>query len=997
MDHLRVKLARFNEVLDFGNRNSSSGRHHGIEIARRLAVREIAPRVSFPRFHECEVGLERHFHDVVAPLEFAYFLSFSDHRPHTSWSEKRRNACAGGANAFGERPLGNKIELHRSIEDHSLEQLILADVGSDVMPDLTASQQQSHTEAIDAGIVADGCQIFGPLVSQRADQVLRHATKAKAADHDGCAVKYVVDSLFGACDDFVHGKEILQARGGIHHALRVTRNQDQTRNPIIGTIMASNVSRASTGNPLVEPLPTRDEPKPSGRRKVIITVAIAVFLLLTVLVLQGSFNLKFISPDSNQQLLFFVALSALIFLLFVFLSVVLGRNLLKLYAERRLRVAGSKFRTRLVVVSLLLSFLPVIAMFWFSYGLMNRSIDKWFSQPVEEVRSDTAAMAALMSEYAGENATAEARAMAESPVVQSAFANRNFGFIQDEFRRHQRTLQGGFVVALLNNNAAASLGVPANWAIIREQLPIDRALRGENPHFRWDQRDYVLGAAPVESGAIVVGMALPAKFSDTVRQIQESQQRYFELAQQRRLVRRTYIGFLLLLTVLVLFASTWLALFLSKLVNRPVAALAAGTEAISKGQLDYRVDIRATDELAELVQSFNSMAEQLESSRRQIEASSRELAIANEALERRRSYIETILESIPTGVVSIDASRRVTLVNAALLRLFYLDRPDHPNPASLVNLPLRELLPEDVIGDLEPLLRRADRMGMTAANLELTLTRSNLNVAVTVSSLEYGGQRLGYVLVFEDLSDVLRAQKQAAWREVARRVAHEIKNPLTPIALSAERIDRHLAKGSTPDPASLEIIRSCAQTIGHAVETVRTLVDEFAALARFPASRPQPSNLNSLVENALSMFNGRLEGIEIRTRLAEDLPNVMADPAAIQRAVANLVDNAAEAMQNTVVREITISTALVASRDAVELVVADTGPGISREIKERLFLPYFSTKQRGTGLGLAIVSRIIEDHRGSIRVEENKPVGSRFVVEIPVVPEAVIVSGGQST
>jgi PAS domain S-box-containing protein len=420
-----------------------------------------------------------------------------------------------------------------------------------------------------------------------------------------------------------------------------------------------------------------------------------------------------------------------------------------------------------------------------------------------------------------------------------------------------------------------------------------------------------------------------------------------------------------------------------------VAALAAGTEAISKGQLNYRVDIRATDELAELVQSFNSMAEQLESSRRQIEASSRDVGSANEALERRRRYIETVLESIPTGVISVDAARRVTLANAAFSRMFYLDRNEYLSPAALVGRALQEVMPADVLADLEPLLRRADRMGITAANTELDLPRARLNVAVTVSALRHAAEGLGYVLVFEDLSDLLRAQKQAAWREVARRVAHEIKNPLTPIALSAERIHRHLARGTAPDAASLEVIRTCAATIGNAVETVRTLVDEFSVLARFPASRPQPASLNSLVESALIMFNGRLDGVRVRTELAHDLPAVMADPEAIKRAVANLVDNAAESMQDTMLKEITIATSLVASRDAVELVVADTGHGVSRDVKERLFLPYFSTKQRGTGLGLAIVSRIVEDHRGSIRVEENKPVGSRFVIELPVVTESV--------
>ena len=740
---------------------------------------------------------------------------------------------------------------------------------------------------------------------------------------------------------------------------------------------------------MAAPNPIRDEPKTSGRWKAVIGLTIGAFLLLAILVSQASFNLKFISPDSNQELLFFAGLSGLIFFAFVALTVVLGRNLLKLYAERRQGVAGSKFRTRLVVVSLLLSFLPVIAMFWFSYGLMNRSIDKWFSQPVEEVRADTAAMSALLYDYAGQNAASEAQSIAQSEEFQRAFASKNFSEAREELQEHIPTLQGGFVLALADGKLAASLNPPAQWADMKNRFPEQAALRGGYPHFQWGQTDYIVAAATVHDGAVLVAMPLPPKFAQTAKQIQDSQNRYIELAAKRKLFRRTYIGFLLLLTVVVLFASTWLALLLSKLVNRPVAALAAGTEAISKGQLDYRVDIRATDELAELVQSFNSMAEQLESSRRQIEASSRDVGAANQALERRRRYIETVLESIPTGVISIDAARRVTLANAAFSRMFYLERSEYVSPAALVNLPLREVVPADVLADLEPLLRRADRMGITAANMELALPRTQLNVAVTVSALSHAAEGLGYVLVFEDLSDLLRAQKQAAWREVARRVAHEIKNPLTPIALSAERIHRHLTRGTAPDAASLEVIRTCAETIRNAVETVRTLVDEFSVLARFPASRPQPASLNSLVEGALIMFNGRLEDIRVRTELAQDLPAVMADPEAIKRAVANLVDNAAEAMRDAMLKEITISTSLVASRDAVELAVSDTGQGVSRDVKERLFLPYFSTKQRGTGLGLAIVSRIVEDHGGSIRVEENKPFGSRFVIELPVAVETI--------
>jgi nitrogen fixation/metabolism regulation signal transduction histidine kinase len=736
---------------------------------------------------------------------------------------------------------------------------------------------------------------------------------------------------------------------------------------------------------LAIPDPVRPPEKGSSRRKVIILMAVSSFVLLVVLVSQAAFNLKFISPNSNRQLLFFAALTILIFLLFVALTFVLARNLLKLLVERRLGVIGSKFRTRMVVGALLLSSVPVIVMFLFSYGLMNRSIEKWFSRPVEEVREDTATMASLLSTYAFNNAQTEAQSIAESPEAERAFETRNFTPLIAELRRHEKTLQGGFALAILNGDAEASFGAPAAWQLLKPKLPLKGAGGAAAVHFNWENKDYILGMSSVSpAGVILVGMPLPESFSATVQQIEASQARYLELSRERKLVRRTYMGLLLLLTVLVLFASTWIALFLSKLVTRPLAALAEGTQEISKGRLDYRVDVRATDEIGDLVRSFNRMAAELESGRRQIEASSRELENANAAIEQRRRHMETILESIPTGVLSLDADLNVTHVNAALLRMFF---PDHDGTAvhsSLIGRRLDQVFPVELRSEVEILLRRADRMGLTANQVEASLRGVTMNIATTAAALQHREQRLGYVVVFEDLSDLLKAQKQAAWREVARRVAHEIKNPLTPIALSAERIRRHLQKGSQPDEASLNVIHGCADTIGNAVDTLRALVDEFSTLARFPASQPQPASLNTIVDSALSMFNGRLDRVRVLTNLAPDLPAVMADSEAIKRAVANLVDNAAEAVRDSLVREIQISTSLVASRDAVELIVADTGHGVSTDLKERLFLPYFSTKKRGTGLGLAIVSRIIEEHHGSIRVEENKPVGAKFIVELPV-------------
>jgi nitrogen fixation/metabolism regulation signal transduction histidine kinase len=380
------------------------------------------------------------------------------------------------------------------------------------------------------------------------------------------------------------------------------------------------------------------------------------------------------------------------------------------------------------------------------------------------------------------------------------------------------------------------------------------------------------------------------------------------------------------------------------------------------------------------------MAADLESSRANIEASRADLADVNVQLEQRNRHIETILESIPTGVISLDASRQVIHMNSAIQRLLHFD----PSAVSRAQT-LSQLFPDDVTADLDHLLRKADRMGTTTSQMEIVTSHVNLNVAVTVATLDPPEQvqnpelpRMGYVVVLEDITDLLRAQKQTAWSEVARRVAHEIKNPLTPIALSAERIRRHLERGTPPDAASLKIIHNCADTISSSVQTVRTLVDEFSTLARFPASRPVSSNINNIVESALLMFDGRLSGIRVQKFLATDLPPVHADPDAIRRAVANLVDNAAEAMQSSMVKEIVISTGLAGGRELVEIVVSDTGHGVTPAVKEKLFLPYFSTKKRGTGLGLAIVSRIIEDHHGSIRVEENAPIGTRFIVELPV-------------
>jgi PAS domain S-box-containing protein len=711
----------------------------------------------------------------------------------------------------------------------------------------------------------------------------------------------------------------------------------------------------------------------------LVLLGLVIFLLFGTIFSQAAFNLTFLRPDTTGQTLVFAALSAIIFLLLVGLSFVLARNLVKLYLERQNAKQGSKFRTKMVLGALFLSFGPAIAMFLFSYGLMNRSIDKWFSRPAEEVRAHTESVTRLLSDYAGSNAQAEADSIAASPEAERAYHTGNFSSMLEEFRERELTLQGGFAIALIEDRAEATYQVPDSWYVLKGKLPLE-SLEAKNPlSVSINGKDYMLAASRIGStGRVLVAMPLPAKYSSTLRELETSERKYSALRLEQKLIRQTYLLVLLLLTVIVLFAATWFALYLSKMVIRPVSALEEATQQISSGRLDYRVEVTAGDELAELVASFNRMAAELESSRTQIENGSREL-------EERRRSMETILESIPTGVVSLDNAGNITHVNSAFRRMFRLEGSEAVRKDIL-----RERLGMEATLDLRRLLRKADRMGTTQTQLEIPNGATSMKVGITVASMNLSvtghESRLGYVVVFEDLSELLQAQRQAAWREVARRIAHEIKNPLTPIQLSAERIRRHLDRG-TPDDQSLAVIHGCAETIAGAVETVRKLVDEFSTLARFPQSKPEPSDLNMIVESALGMFDGRLSSLRVRKLLSGDLPPVMADPEAIKRVVANLVDNAAEAMQNSMVRELTISTALLGGREAVELIVADTGQGLTQEIKERLFLPYFSTKGRGTGLGLSIVARIIEDHHGSIRAEENKPIGARFIVELPIAAE----------
>jgi len=413
--------------------------------------------------------------------------------------------------------------------------------------------------------------------------------------------------------------------------------------------------------------------------------------------------------------------------------------------------------------------------------------------------------------------------------------------------------------------------------------------------------------------------------------------------------------------VFILFVATWVALFFARQISGPIASLLEAAGEVRKGNLGFRIRARAIDELATLIRAFNEMTQELEGNARE--------------LDRRRRFTEAILESIPTGVISITGDGGVKRVNPALKRMF---GDDKVTTASR----LEDIFSREDTAEIKYMMKRARRTGAAFRQIDLKTPRQTLHLAVTVSALE---EKLssGFVVVLEDTSELMRAQRSAAWHEVARRIAHEIKNPLTPISLCAERISRQLERAGDVAPERQRILGECAATIATEVESLRTLVDEFSQFARFPTAQPAPADLNEIVDGALNVFAGRIEDIELHRNLAPNLPLLHLDREQFKRVVVNLVDNAAEAMQESLVKQLWVTTQ-AASPDTVELVVADTGCGVGVEEKEKLFLPYFSTKGRGTGLGLAIVSRILAEHQAQIRVEDNTPTGARFIIEIRV-------------
>jgi nitrogen fixation/metabolism regulation signal transduction histidine kinase len=696
--------------------------------------------------------------------------------------------------------------------------------------------------------------------------------------------------------------------------------------------------------------------------KFIVGLVLAVFVVWSaVSVLQQRADEP---AAATRGLLLFVLSYANITLIAAVLFV-LGRTLLKTWLERRRRTLGSQFKTKLLVTYIGLTAIPIGLLFFTATGLLQRSIDRWFSTPVREVVGRARAIQDMAERRISEEALGKARVAARAfgatppPAAElDAFRRENRLDTLEAYRGVQRIALAAETpgdVALLSADAlsrARASGEDTRIEVLRDGSHRYRAARAAGP-IVW-----------------VTGVRLPPSEARSMEAIAAAWSEYKKLEVQKPAIKAANISTFLLITLAILFASAWIGLTLARRITLPIAALAESTRRLESGELSARVGVRAEDELGVLVESFNRMAAGLEDARNALLLSNEDLQSSNRRVDLERRLLATVLESVTTGVLAFDVAGRVTVCNPAARSLLHL--------AGDVSIEALHERPE--LADLVSLLTAARAGDVALAPRELALPSPDgdrrLEVAVRPLAPPSAGERGGWVVAIEDMTHVAREQKLAAWSEVARRVAHEIKNPLTPIRLSAERIAKRWKAGA-PDIA--ETIERGTRVIVEEVNFLKSLVDEFSRFARLPRMRPEPTDLSSLALSAVHLFDGAREGVRIRVESPPAPCIVTVDPEQIRRALINLIDNALEACGSS--GEIVVAVA--EGPRGVQLEVTDTGRGVSPHDRERLFLPDFTTKGRGTGLGLAIVSRIVADHHGTIRVEDNRPRGARFIIELP--------------
>ena len=706
-------------------------------------------------------------------------------------------------------------------------------------------------------------------------------------------------------------------------------------------------------------------------RKRRIPWVLGMFVLVSFVVLfflQASNLWKDFRVETAGDTLLLYALSSLNFFAFVIFGFIFLRSILKLARERKALQLGSRIKTRLLVYFAAISLLPIIAMAGFSFLFMNRAIERWFSQIPENVLHET-----RNKVEAGE--ANDVRDMAR--LLAEAIGTRDMNEDQLDALAEAGGLEYIEIVAegktMASTSDAAGRGVSDELATVIEQMraaaSAEEQVAGAKP--------YAIAQARMDGGRKLIIVPAERPGEEIGKAVEGALVELDRLKGEQIVVRQ--LGFLTLgvLTFLLIFASMWTAFYVARGLTVPIRALAEGADEIARGNLAHRVETEAEDELELLVSSFNEMAARL-------------AANSDEIIEGRR-YTETVLQTLPTGVISLGADDRVSTINRAARRMLFLEDGD------FAGVDLEKLVSAENFLVLERIVRRSRRIGYASEQTEIRReagegsesANSAIPVAFTAAILDEQG---GVVLVMEDLSELIAAQRASAWQEVARRMAHEIKNPLTPIQLSAERIAKRFAETNgtaedihTTDGQTVKVIRDGTSTIIREVQSLKTMVDEFSRFARLPNAKLQPGDLNELIRQAAAMYEGRSSEARLELDLAEGLPPTLLDAEQIKRVFVNLIENAYEAFDEQGGENlIRVTTRYEPARDIIVAELTDNGKGIQPADLQRLFQPYFSTKGRGTGLGLAIVQRIISEHGGKIIAGVNQPNGARFTIELPV-------------
>ena len=716
------------------------------------------------------------------------------------------------------------------------------------------------------------------------------------------------------------------------------------------------------------------------RRRELIAVAVAATVLVAFVLAQTELPplTRHTSLVSNLVVILLFDIS---FLLLGLLLLLVGRNLAKVIFEHRRGLIGSKFQVRLVLGFIAVALVPSLFLLVVSGAFLRADVASWFNPEYERVLDDSLDIAKVFYLSAANNAAHFAREIAGEVAakdllrperraeLKSFIAQRqqdyNLGTIE-VFDRGRRLL-----LIALSPKTPTGIGVAPESALLAQTLAGHAMTRTD----RFGKSDVIRGSAPiyvspesdVVTGAVVVDYYLPRSLAQRAAGISQTFEDYFQLRTLRQPIMRSYFLALMLIGLVVVLLASWFGMYLARSVTVPIKLLAEGTQAIAHGDLDYEIPSVGDDEIGQLVNSFNRMTADLRASQTE--------------LERRRAYTETLVRNVSAGVVGLDPQGVVTAINPYAERMLGL------KAGEVLGRGWRSVFQPALAEALEEIFAEHRRPHEVRSSIKLQpVGGSEIELMVAATALGDGADgELGTVLFLEDVSQLAKVERMEAWREVARRIAHEIKNPLTPIQLSAERLRRQLTSRSDGDA---KLVDECTRTIIGEVEDLKRLVSEFSAFARMPHLNPLPGDLNPLAEETVATFRDANPGVDFALALTPALPQIAIDRDALKRAMVNLLENAVNAAvganPNGARARIDVSTALDAQSGVVTLEVSDNGPGIPPALRTRIFEPYFSTRKGGTGLGLAIVSAIVADHHGFVRVRDNPPRGSRFVLEFPI-------------